>query len=64
MELVLKRKDAISLQMKNAQGHQAQQKCAGLPPARWRVLIRVIRGQKVMLDADLAELYGVENPSP
>lgn len=24
-------------------------------------LIRVIRGQQVMLDRDLAELYGVEN---
>jgi len=32
-----------------------------LPPAKpVEGLIRVIRGQKVMLDADLADLYGVQ----
>ena len=33
---------------------------SGIPPERieWRILL--IRGQKVMLDADLSELYEVE----
>ena len=34
--------------------------CSGLPPERIERAIFVIRGQKVMLSTELAELYGVE----
>ena len=34
-----------------------------IPPERIEKAILLIRGEKVMLDADLAELYGVETKS-
>jgi hypothetical protein len=39
--------------------HQIGTSSLAIPPERVERRILLIRGQKVMLDADLAELYGV-----